>query len=151
MRAAQPINTWLLCSGIGSLLFALLHVAIIVVGPAAYRYFGAANLAPMVEQGSFIPAIATGVVAIILGLCSLYAFSGAGLFPTLPLLHVALITIGSVYTLRSLLIFHYIYSLKAGFHPAPRFAVYSIVSLIVGLVHLIGIYRGVQNGNTQGA
>ncbi|HEY7770888.1 MAG TPA: hypothetical protein VIB55_22160 [Longimicrobium sp.] len=83
---------------------ALLHVAIIIGGPDWYRFFGAGErMARMAARGSLQPALVTDTIAAILGLWSLYAFSGAGLIRRLPLLRLALTLIAAVYLARGLL------------------------------------------------
>ncbi len=97
-------NTWLLVAGFLTVAAALAHVAIIIGGPDWYRFFGAdEQMAQMAEQGSAYPAIVTAGIAAVLGIWSLYAVSGAGAIPRLPLLKTALILIAAVFLLRGLL------------------------------------------------
>ncbi|HTF95672.1 MAG TPA: hypothetical protein VL995_06045 [Cellvibrio sp.] len=68
------ISAWLtLCAS-------LLHVGIIAGGAEWYRFFGAGEaMAIMSKQGSWYPALVTFMIAMILFVWSLYAFSAAGL------------------------------------------------------------------------
>lgn len=133
-----PQKSWLLAAGTGSALVALLHAAIIAVGPAAYRYFGAGNLAPLAEQGSWTPALVTAGLVCIFGLWALYAFSGAGWVRRLPWLKPVLFVVGAIYALRGLVLFADLYFVVRGVHPEPRMTFFSLVSLLLGSAYLAG-------------
>lgn len=128
----------LFLAGCGSAAVALLHIAVIVIGPAAYRYFGAPDLAPLAERGSPAPALVTSALVVVFAVWALYAFSGAGLVRPLPLLRPALLGIGSIYTLRGLLFIPEVVYIVMGKHLAPRMAVFSAVSLAIGILYLVG-------------
>jgi len=97
-------NKNLMVGGVLSIITSLLHVAIIIGGPDWYRFFGAGEgMAQLAENGSTYPAMITAGVAIILALWALYAFSGAGIIPQLPLLKPVLIIISLIYMIRGLL------------------------------------------------
>ncbi|MEP6831860.1 MAG: hypothetical protein ABJB74_00640 [Gemmatimonas sp.] len=92
----------LLCGGLLSGAAALLHVGVIIGGPAWYRFFGAGErMARMAERGSSVPALMTGGIAVLLGLAALYAVSGAGVIRPLPLLRPVLTLIALVYLIRA--------------------------------------------------
>lgn len=118
---------------------ALLHVAIIFVGPAGYRYFGAGDLAPLAEQGSAVPALITSLLVALFAAWGAYALSGAGVLRPLPLLRVALVLIAAIYTLRGLAVIPELILLARGGLTAPRMAVFSAVSLAIGLLHIAGL------------
>ncbi len=139
MRASGNLS--LLAAGIGSALLALLHAVIIAIGPSGYRYFGAGDLAPLAESGSPIPALITSGLILIFGVWALWAFSGAGLIRRLPLLRTGLTTIGIIYTLRGAMLFPELLLVARGNHPAPRMAIFSAVSLLIGICYLVGSFR----------
>jgi hypothetical protein len=120
---------------------ALLHVACILVGPAAYRYFGAGErLATLAAAGSPVPALITAGIAAAFAVFGLYAFSGAGLVPRLPLLRPGLIAVGAVFTLRGLFLPLEILAMIARPGAIPsRELVFSAVSLVIGLAYLGGV------------
>jgi hypothetical protein len=121
---------------------ALLHIAIIVVGPAGYRYFGAPALADQVERGSVVmPSLLTLGIALVFALWGAYALSGAGLIPRLPLVRAALFVIGAIYVARGLLITPEFAALIKGTLQYPRTLVFSGVSLFTGLCYLVGAAR----------
>jgi putative oxidoreductase len=94
----------LLVGGIGTALASLLHVAIIVGGAPWYRFFGAGErMAQMATRGSLYPAVLTAIIALVLAVWSLYAWSGAGLLRPLPLLRPVLLVIAAIFTARGLL------------------------------------------------
>jgi len=85
---------------------AVLHLAVIAGGPAWYRFFGAGEgMAKLAERGSLFPAEVTLAIAVLLAIWALYAFSGAGVLPRLPLVRTALVLITSAYLLRGLALF----------------------------------------------
>ncbi|MEW8690778.1 MAG: hypothetical protein AB2535_06800 [Candidatus Thiodiazotropha endolucinida] len=97
------LNRPLLWGGTLSLLAAFLHIAIIIGGPAWYRFFGAGErFARLAERGSPLPDIITAIIALILLLWSLYAFAGAGLVRRLPWLRSILMLITAVYLIRGM-------------------------------------------------
>lgn len=132
------INPWLVAGGTLSLGAALLHIAIILGGPRWYRYFGAGeDIARMAEEGRLRPMIITALVATVLALCGLYAYSGAGLFFPFPLRAPVLWLITAVYTMRGLA-----YPFFKYFKPefaTPFFLWSSLICLLFGLVHGIGL------------
>lgn len=134
----NPPSRWLtaaaaLCFGI-----ALLHVAIIFMGPDAYAYFGAPTLAVAESRGSVIPDLETAVLVLVFASFGAYALSGAGRMRRLPLLRVALVVIGAVFTVRGLALFVQVAQLASGAGAPPRHAVFSLVSLITGVAFLAG-------------
>jgi len=138
-RSKPDGSAWLLAGGIASLLIAALHVVIIAAGPRGYRYFGAANLVPLAERGSPIPALLTAGVAVIFGIWGAYGLSGAGVIRPLPLIRTALILIGVLFALRGLILVQDLFRIAGGsLHPV-RAAVFSAASLLIGLLYLLGV------------
>ncbi len=137
---AKDVEPFLFLAGILSALAALLHVAVIVGGPAWYRFFGAGDeMVAMAESGSPIPSIVTFCITLVLASWAFYAFSGAGLVRRLPLLRAVLVGISVIYLVRGLgIIPFYLINPEV----VDSFLVWS--SMIVtgyGLVHLAGIIR----------
>ena len=134
-------NKWLVLGGILSALAAILHLAVIAGGPEWYRFIGAGeDMARAAEQGSYTPALVTLVIAAILMVWALYAFSGAGIIRRLPLLRTALILISAVYLIRALALLP---TLILRPDLVDTFAVASsLVVLAYGLVYSIGTWTG---------
>jgi len=111
--------------------------------PALYRHISAGQesaLAQMAEQGSTPTTITTVALALIFGIWALHAFSGAGLINPLPWLRSALIAMGVIYILRALFIPTELnMALNQGY--PFRFVVFSTISLVAGLLYLIGIFK----------
>ncbi|VAX01948.1 hypothetical protein MNBD_ALPHA03-2106 [hydrothermal vent metagenome] len=130
-------NKSLLFGGILSSTAALLHIAIIIGGPDWYRFFGAGEeMAVMAEKGSWYPAFITSIIALILFIWALYAFSGAGLIRRLPFLKTALVIISALYLIRGL-IFIPIYFLMPQIFDA--FLIWSsAICLIFGISYALG-------------
>ncbi len=133
-------NQWLKLGGILSLAVALLHVIIIFIGAPAYRYFGAGeDMAAAAETGSAFPAVLTLVLVAIFAVWGFYGLSGAGVIRRLPLLKIALILIGAVYTLRGVAVFQQLFQIAtSSVEVAPREIVFSLVPLVIGLAYFIG-------------
>lgn len=132
----------LIIAGSLSFLAALLHVAIIFGGPEWYRFFGAGEqMASLAETGSQYPTFVTTVIALILAVFALYAFSGAGVIIKLPLMKIALCLITFVYLVRGIagLILPFVSN-----HPAIAensltfWLVSSLICMMFGAFHLFG-------------
>jgi hypothetical protein len=117
---------------------ALLHVFIIGIGAPAYLYFGAANMAQLAAQSSWIPALVTSFATMVLVLFGLYALAGAGVVSSLPFAQVGVILIGVLFTLRGLVIVLDVVRLTQGASYPLRQTVFSAVSLGLGLLYLAG-------------
>ena len=117
-----------------------LHVVIIFLGAPAYRYFGAGeDMARQAEAGSLVPAAMTLAITVVFVAFALYAFAGAGQLRRLPLLRTGLVVISAIYLLRGLALFPEL-AQYARDSPAlmPRHLAFSTVSLIIGVLYLMG-------------
>jgi hypothetical protein len=133
----MKLNPWLMAGGLLSAAASVLHLAVIVGGPAWYRFFGAGEaMARAAERGSATPAFITLAIAAVLAIWALYAFSGAGLIRRLPLLRTALVTITAIYLARGLLLFP---SLALKPELVDAFAVWSsLIVLVYGIAYAVG-------------
>jgi len=143
--AATAWNLPLLIGAGLSAVASLLHLGCIVFGPSWYRVFGAGeHIARMAEARDWRPALITGGIACVLAIWSLYALSGAGAIPPLPLLWPALWAIGGIYTLRGLAGLLLALARRG---PDRGFWIWSsVVCLAFGLVHVVGL---VQRGSAS--
>jgi hypothetical protein len=131
-------NAFLITGAALSALAALAHLGCIMFGAPWYRAMGAGEkMARMAMAGSWRPAIVTAFIAAVLATWSLYALSGAGVIPRLPLLRTALCLITGVYLLRGVAGFPLM------FHPLGRSTAFwlwsSAICLAIGLVYLAGL------------
>jgi len=126
----------LLLGGVVSSVIVLMHLAL-ALRPQWYRHFGAEELAQMHAQGSRFTVLVTLGLAFLFAVWGIYALSGAGVIGRLPVLRAALITIGVVYVLRSLLLPSELFRALLRGHPL-RFVVFSTGSLAAGLLYLVG-------------
>ncbi len=130
----------LILGGLLSAGASVLHLAVIAGGPDWYRFFGAGEgMAGLAEQGSWLPAIVTLGIALVLALWSAYAFSGAGLLPRLPLLRTALVLISAVYLLRGLVLVPALIVNRGDVMPFVLWS--SLIVLVYGLAYAIGTWR----------
>ncbi|WP_110968772.1 hypothetical protein [Pseudomonas huaxiensis] len=96
-------NLPLIIAAVLSLLAAVLHLGVIIAGPAGYRLAGAGQrFVRAAEKGYRFPAIVTLGIALVLASWAAYALSGAGVIGALPLLRPALCVITLVYLFRGL-------------------------------------------------
>lgn len=137
--AANMQRNALLTAGYATTLLALVHVAAMLVGPAAFDYLDAPDLARLIEQGSWLPYAATTLVtAVLLGFAA-YAFSGAGVLRPLPRVVPMLTIVGGIFTIRGLGVVWFVYlQLAADPRANPREIVFSLVALAVGVLFLAG-------------
>lgn len=134
----KVINPFLVAGGTLSAIAALLHLGCIVFGAPWYRAFGAGErMAQMAEAGHWYPSVAALVIASVLMVWSLYAYSGAGVIPRLPFLRWVLCAITGVYILRGLA-FVVIVPYFPG-NSVTFWIVSSAICLAIGIVHLVGV------------
>jgi hypothetical protein len=131
-------NMFLIAGAICSAAAAVGHLGCIYFGAPWYRFFGAGEqMARMASAGNPRAAIVTSFIVAVLTVWSIYALSGAGVLPRLPLLRLVLTAVTAIYLLRGGLGF-----LLVG-NPlgrSPAFWIWSsAICLIVGGVHAIGL------------
>ncbi|ALN87182.1 hypothetical protein LC55x_3925 [Lysobacter capsici] len=137
--SGEPDRT-LMAAGALSALAVLLHLGCIVFGAPWYRALGAGEwMAQASIAGHWYPTVATLVIASVLTVWSLYAFSAAGVLRRLPLLRTVMFLVTAVYLLR-------------GLAAVPMMSVFpgrsvsfwlwsSGICLGIGVVHLIGLLQ----------
>jgi hypothetical protein len=131
-------NAFLIAGAVLSALAAALHVGCIFFGAPWYRFFGAGErMARLAESGSWYPAVVTLAIVAVLLAWSLYALSGAGVMPRLPLLRPALCAITAVYLLRGLVVVPLF--LLAPEKTTAFWVWSSAICLVFGIVHLVGV------------
>ena len=136
MQATQ--NPYLIVAGMLSALAALVHLGCVAFGATWFRYLGAGErMAKMAATGHWYPTVAALLIASVLMVWALYAFSGAGVIPRLPFLRWVLCAITAVYILRGLAFF-----VIVPYFPDNSMAFWiasSCICLAIGLVHLVGL------------
>lgn len=142
----SPGRVLLLVAAGCSAAVALLHLAILIMGPPWYRWFGAPSLAAQIERGSVSgPVLLTLAVAAVFVVWAGYALSGAGVVRRLPLLRTGLYAIAAIYLLRGVQVVLEVPAAAQGRVPA-RFAVFSAFSALAGAMYLAGAIRRGQAG-----
>jgi hypothetical protein len=134
-------NPFLLIGAALSAVAALLHLGCIFFGASWYRFFGAGErMARLAAAGSIGPAIATSGIAAVLILWSLFALSGAGVIPRLPLVRFALCAITAIYLIRGLV--GVLFALTApGTHGVAFWWWSSAICLGIGALYLVGTHQ----------
>lgn len=132
------MNIFLVFSGILSAITVALHIGCIIFGGSWYRFFGAGEkIAVLSERGSVKPTVITSVIALILSIWALYAFSAAGLVGKLPFTRTALIVITFIYFSRGLIGLFFI---NNPIGRSPKFWLWSsVICLLIGAIHFIGL------------
>ena len=133
----------LIVAGALSLLAAVLHLAVIIGGPSWYRFFGAGEaMALMAEKGYLKPMFITFGVSAVLMLWCVYAWSGAGLLPEMPLLKLGLSAITAIYLVRGVggLIAPFVSNHPQIKQNSTTFWLWSsAICLVIGVFHLMGL------------
>ena len=134
-------NPFLVSGAALSAVAALLHVGCIIFGASWYRFFGAGErMAQLAAAGSWRPTLITSGIVFVLATWSLYALSGAGVIPRLPLVRLALCVITGVYLLRGMA-----GVALASFSPGSNGAGFwwwsSAICLTIGAVHFAGTWQ----------
>lgn len=126
--------------GAASAALAVLHLAVIVLGPPGYRYFGAPDeFSTLTEAGSRAPAALTAGFAVIFGIWAIYGFGGARRMRRPPFVRFGLVVISGVYLLRGLSVIPEVLLLMRDSDAfPPRFVVFSLVSLAIGVCYALG-------------
>ena len=135
----ENYNVPLVIGAVLSGVAALLHVGIIIGGPAWYRFFGAGERFAAAAEGHWWPALVTLAIASVLGLWAAYALSGAGAIQALPLLRLALVLITAIYLLRGLTLVPAL--LIASSKVTPFLFWSSLICSGYGAVHLLGLIQ----------
>lgn len=123
-----------------SAIAALLHLGCIAFGAPWYRFFGAGErMAQAASAGRWYPTAVTLAIASVLFVWSLYALSGAGVIGRLPFLRVVLGAITGIYLLRGVAFLPLIKRIRG--NSLSFWLVSSGICLVLGIVHLIGLYQ----------
>ena len=93
-------------------------------------------MADMAAQGQAYPAIITSGIAAVLAIWSVYAFSGAGWLPRMPLLRTALVLIAAIYLIRAIA---FVPALAINGQTITPFSLWSsAIVLVYGLCYALG-------------
>ncbi|MBH9552276.1 hypothetical protein [Inhella gelatinilytica] len=126
-------------AGTFSALAALAHLACIAIGAPAYRVMGAGErMARAAELGQWQPTVVTLGIAACLGVWALFAFSGAGWGPRLPLAKWGLVLITGIYLARGFA-YPVIQPLFPG-NSTTFWVISSGICLLIGTTHLVGVW-----------
>ena len=136
----SPQNNLLLTGGIFSIAFAIFQVSAILWTPAMVEYFG--GPVQMQAQQPVAYALSCALIGLVVAVCGLYAFSGAGKYRRLPFMKSVLVAVTAVYLLRGLMIITDMIAMqKSPLKPLTHFLVYSSIALFIGIVHLGGVVK----------
>lgn len=133
----RPGRNWLIFAAVMSFSGTALHVAVVLIGAPAYRFFG--SLALISQLGSYEPAVMTLSLAFVFAVFGIYGLSGAGVIRKLPMAAFVLLAIGFIYTSRGLALFTQISQLILEPDSTQILPVlYSAIALLTGCAYFIG-------------
>jgi hypothetical protein len=118
----------LIAAGVLSSALALFHLAVMLGGAPALRYFGAP------------PLLLAGVTGLFV-VFAFYAFAAVGFAPRPPLLRGTLILIGALYVLDGIRVGPKLVAYFSKGTVAPREIVADAVFLLIGILYLRGVVR----------
>lgn len=101
-------------------------------------------MAAWADEGNVKHVLITLPIVVILAIWSAYALSGAGVIMPLPLLKWALIAIASIYGIRGICGFYFMWK-PNGENSAKFWLFSSLICLGFGIVHFIGLIQIWQN------
>lgn len=142
LRDTAVVGATVLTAGaIATFAIAALHLVCAIVGPPAYRYFGAGEaMASKAAAGSPIPALITLPLTGMFAASAFYALSLGGRLQPLPASRWIVLGVGIVFALRGLQVFpESLRNLRAPGSVPVRFLVFSVVALLVGALYLVGV------------
>lgn len=88
-----------------SLVGVAIHLAAIAGGPSWYAFFGAPpRIVASAQAGTWLAPVSTTGIAVLMGLCAVYACSALGLVRRLPLLRTMLSGMAALCLLRALIL-----------------------------------------------
>lgn len=132
----------LLFVGSLTIIIALFHGAM-GFSPTVSLYFGAPEA---LVQNNYLLIISCILIAIIIAVFGLYAISGAGYIRPLPWIKQVLTAISFLFILRGILFIPELMIvlgfLDVSFPVAPRYVVFSLGILLIGLIYLLGTIGG---------
>jgi hypothetical protein len=142
------VDKYLVLGGIIAVLAAVLHIVVLIGGPDWIAYVKApASVVESARRGTWLAPVSILAITGIIIICALYAFSGAGLLPKLPLLGYVLTLIGGLCLLRGLLLVPIIVMRPALLSHLGAFDVASsLVFVVMGAAYAAGAYRSLTAG-----
>ncbi len=101
-NAASP---WILLAAGIAAFGVVIHLAAIVGGASWYAFFGAPPaVVASAREGTWLAPVSALVIAALMGICMLYAWSAAGMMRRLPLLRPGLAAMAIVCLLRAVIL-----------------------------------------------
>ena len=138
----QLSNIYLFIGGIISYFISIVHLIAILIGPQAYDFLDAPELANLHLDGSMFPTILTSILTITFFIFGCYGLSGAGIIKKLPAQSIILKIIATLYTLRGCFTFVFL-TLYISHSPLAKLReiYFSLFALCTGIIYFIGIYQ----------
>ncbi len=139
-HSSTKSNPYLVIGGLFSITFAVFQLSAIFWNDELLKFFG--GPVTMRAQSPVVYILACVFIAAVVALFGLYAFSGTGKIRRLPFLRTMLIVITVLFLVRGGELYIDVKLMNA--HPEldlVRFAIFSVIALCAGIVHLLGVVR----------
>ncbi|MFC5472561.1 hypothetical protein [Paraherbaspirillum soli] len=121
-----------------------IHLAAIVGGPSWYAFFGAPpRIVASARDGTWLAPVSAAGIAVLMGLCAVYACSAAGLIRRLPLLLPALASIATVCLVRALIL------IPLAFKHTELLNTFEVVAAVVWATAGVGFALGFRTARTR--
>lgn len=122
-----------------SLIGVVIHVAAIIAGPSWYAFFGAPPLVVASAQaGTWLAPVSAAGIAVLMGICAMYAASALGLIRRLPLIRTMLAGIAVICLLRAFVL------VPAAFIHPELFNVFEVVAALTWAIAGAGFVAGLS-------
>ena len=144
----MDVDKYLVAGGVIAVLAAVLHIVVLIGGPDWIAYVKAPeSVVESARQGTWLAPLSILSITAVIVICALYAFSGAGLIPTLPLLGYVLALIGGLCLLRGVLLIPMIALRPALISHLSAFDLLSsLIFVVMGAAYAVGGYRTLSAG-----
>lgn len=128
-------------SAIGNFAVGALHYIMPFLGPSAYEYFGAPNLAKLAREGDILPMYQTYMLALIFFIFGLMFIAGIVMKTPPKILRLMLWIIAFTFTLRGIVLLGQFFIMFYGLFFELRHYVFSLISLVLGIIQIMGLWK----------
>ena len=136
MVQLKTSHIWLILAGLCNIVLALIHIWAMFIGARAYALLDAGD----VKQGSWLPVVITIPIVIFFIFCTVVAAMDLGLIRRLPYLTLGLKLIGSIYMVRGLAFFWFVWLWWIDSPEANLNEIwYSLAAILIGICYFLGL------------
>lgn len=141
IRDPYPSYFYLTFAAVINFVFAFLHVVVPFNGVTDFIYIGTNKFTLLEMHRSSLPEPAILLLALVFAVFGVYCLSGAEMMRRLPLLDPVLWVIGSIYTLRGLILIPGLLGYTSGDVDSGFQVIISTVAMVVAWFILVGMRK----------